>query len=71
MPRGGRCPRGPAAVYRLVLTYRRDNQAFDPGSQVLRQGGASGPEQVVIDVAVRTDDVGSSSILYPWAESLS
>lgn len=37
-------------TYRLSLSYRRDNTAGDPLSQVLRQAGDSSPEVVTIDV---------------------
>lgn len=36
--------------YRLELTFRRDNQAQDPGSEVLRQAGDTGPERVTLDL---------------------
>jgi hypothetical protein len=43
-----------AGTYRLSLTYRRDNTAFDPPSQVLRKAGDSNPEVVTIDVPWET-----------------
>jgi hypothetical protein len=36
--------------YRLELTFRRDNLTQDPGSQVLRQAGDTGPERVILDL---------------------
>jgi len=39
-----------AGQYRLKLTYRRDNRAADPASQILREAGRSDPERVTIDV---------------------
>ena len=41
-------------LYRLRLTYRRDNRAADPQSRVLRQAGQTTPEQVVIEVPWRS-----------------
>jgi hypothetical protein len=38
-----------AGQYRLKLTYRRDNHASDPSSQVFTQVGDSGAENVVVD----------------------
>jgi hypothetical protein len=38
------------ADYRLRLTYRRDNQAFDPGSLVFSQAGVTADEVVTLDV---------------------
>lgn len=40
----------PAGQYRLVMTYRRNNQTQDPASQVFRQAGNSDPEKVTIDI---------------------
>ena len=39
------------ALYRLTLTFRRDNRAADPGSPVLRQAGVTASEQVAIDIS--------------------
>jgi hypothetical protein len=36
--------------YRLQLTYRRDNRAVDPDSQVLSAAGRTTPEQPTIDI---------------------
>ena len=36
--------------YRLRLTYRRDNRAADPTSQVLSEEGSCSPEDVTIDI---------------------
>lgn len=54
---GTRCfivrPAGSALAegrYRLILTYRRDNRAADPASQVLSEAGATAPEQVALDI---------------------
>lgn len=44
---GGALPEG---RYRLRFTFHRDNRARDPGSQLLRQAGATGPEVVELDV---------------------
>ncbi|PVE22767.1 hypothetical protein DC522_19155 [Microvirga sp. KLBC 81] len=38
------------ADYRLRLTYRRDNQALDPGSLVFSQAGVTADELVTLDV---------------------
>jgi hypothetical protein len=38
------------ADYRLRLTYRRDNQALDPGSIVFSQAGVTADELVTLDV---------------------
>ncbi len=40
----------PAGQYRLTMTYRRDNRAAAPNSQVFREAGSSDPEQVTIDI---------------------
>lgn len=40
--------------YRLKLTYRRDNRAFDPASRTLSQAGDRAPEVVAIDVSLQT-----------------
>ena len=42
-----------AGQYRLKLTYRRDNRAADPASQVLREADRSDPECVTIDIPWR------------------
>jgi len=39
-----------AGQYRLKMTYRRDNRAVDPASQVFSKAGNSAPEQVTIDI---------------------
>jgi len=38
------------ADYRLRMTYRRNNQAVDPGSVVLSQAGVTADEVVTLDV---------------------
>jgi hypothetical protein len=38
------------ADYRLRLTYRRDNQALDPGSPLFSQAGVTADEVVTLDV---------------------
>jgi hypothetical protein len=38
-------------IYRLSMTYRRDNRAADHNSQVLREAGESTPEAVQIDIS--------------------
>jgi hypothetical protein len=40
----------PEAQYRLDLTYKRDNRAADPDSQVLSEAGGKANEQVTLDV---------------------
>lgn len=40
--------------YRLRWTYRRDNRAADPASQVLSEAGDRSPEQAVLDVPWET-----------------
>jgi hypothetical protein len=47
VPEGSRFPR---AEYRLQLTYRRDNTAVDPSSQILRESGVLDPEVTQIDL---------------------
>jgi hypothetical protein len=46
-PTGGSLAPG---VHRLKLTFRRDNRAGDPDSQVLRQAGESGAEEATIEI---------------------
>jgi hypothetical protein len=43
-----------AGAYRLCFTYRRNNTALDPTSQVLRMAGDSSSELVTIDVPWKT-----------------
>lgn len=40
--------------YRLKLTYRRDNRAFDPASRILSQAGDRADEVVTIDIPLQT-----------------
>lgn len=47
-PAGTALPRG---QYRLELTYRRDNRAADPESQVFSQAEDRSPEHVVMEVS--------------------
>jgi hypothetical protein len=47
VPEGSRFPR---AEYRLNLTYRLDNTAIDPTSQIQREAGDSSPETTQIDL---------------------
>lgn len=42
-----------AGQYRLIMTYRRDNQAADESSQVFSEAGNSDPETVTIDIPMR------------------
>jgi hypothetical protein len=44
----------PQAEYRLVLTYRRDNRAFDSKSDVLSEAGNTGTEEVSLDLPWQT-----------------
>jgi len=37
-------------LYRLKMTYRRDNRSVDPNSQIYREAANSDPEQVAIDI---------------------
>ena len=39
-----------AGQYRLNMTYRRNNQAVDPDSQIFAQSGVTEPEEVLIDI---------------------
>jgi hypothetical protein len=36
--------------YRLKMTYRRNNQVVDPGSQIFSEAGNSAPEHVPFDI---------------------
>jgi hypothetical protein len=47
VPAGGSLPAGER---RLEFTFRRDNTAADPASQILRQNGSSDDEVAVLDV---------------------
>jgi hypothetical protein len=47
VPEGSRFPQ---AEYRLKLTYRLDNTAIDPSSQIQREAGASDPDTPQIDL---------------------
>lgn len=49
-PAGGGAPVFPPGTYRLTLTYRRDNRAKVPESQVLMEAGDSNPEPVILDL---------------------
>jgi len=40
--------------YRLNMTYRRNNKATDPNSQMFSQVGNSNPEKVTIDIPWQT-----------------
>ena len=40
--------------YRLKLTYRRDNRAFDPAGRILSQAGDRADEVVTIDIPLQT-----------------
>lgn len=44
----------PPGEYRLVLTYRRDNRAFDSTSDVFSEAGNSGNEEVSLDIPWQT-----------------
>ena len=39
-----------SGTYRLSLTYRRDNTAAEPGSDVLSRAGDTSDESAVLDV---------------------
>jgi hypothetical protein len=43
--------------YRLSLTYRRNNRAIDPGSQVLSESGNKSDEHAIIDIPWQTRQV--------------
>ncbi len=36
--------------YRLKMTYRRNNQTVDPGSQIFSEAGNSASEHVTLDI---------------------
>jgi hypothetical protein len=40
-------------VYRLKLTFRRDNRTVEPTSQVLRQAGQTTAEEAIIQIPAR------------------
>jgi hypothetical protein len=46
-------PQSEAKLYRLKMTYYKDNTSKDPDSRVLSQGGDRGPENVNIDIPWR------------------
>jgi hypothetical protein len=46
-PPGSSLSRG---EYRIKLTYRRDNKAVEPGSQIFSQAGVTGREVAILDV---------------------
>jgi len=40
----------PAGEYRLNFTYRRNNRANDPESELLSEAGNAAPEQATLDL---------------------
>ncbi len=51
----------PSGEYRLVFTYRRDNRANDPKSELLSEAGVSSPEEATLDLPWQTDQAQQSA----------
>jgi hypothetical protein len=52
-----------AGQYRLKMTYRRDNKAYDHDSQVLSEAGNTEPEQVSIDIPWNTVEYVATPVI--------